>query len=205
MSAISMSELLRRRAEEGSRHVRETVTPDQDEHLRNLLEEALNRTLEEEEEVRESQIAVRERGVQQQGRATLAQVISQAKRVENGRVTVDQQRGWLMSVGTTVNFYESREFTNEEIEEYYRILQEYPGSMSQVEAPRSLTLVVQYNTWKKSERARKLINKINGSAGYEDEVGKMLGEDEGITETGTVNLHFNDGVNLIFGGKKSED
>ena len=180
MSGISISELLRRRSEEAERQNQRDV---------------------------EGQ-SLRVRRVQQQNnddvgsgtgediatlREALYKKIRNTKQEMSKQATIERQKAWMEEVGTSINFYEQREFSTDELEEYYNIVLTKPELLKVDDAPHNLRLTLQFTKWVKEVHAKKILNTLTGVHGYEDEVNKVLGDvDNDIKENDKVKMPFND-------------
>lgn len=130
-----------------------------------------------------------------EGREALRKKLVSTKERMLEETTKDIQLKWMSAVGTTINFYEQREFSGEELEEYYQIVLTKPELLQSEDSPHNLRLHIQFTNWVKEERVKKLLVEVTGSHGYQDEVNKVLGVvEDTINETDKVEVSF---VNVL--------
>lgn len=130
-----------------------------------------------------------------EGREALRKKLVTTKERMLEETTKEQQVEWMSAVGTTINFYEQREFSGEELEEYYQIVLTQPELLKREESPHNLKLHIQFTKWVKEERVKKVLAEVTGSHGYQDEVNKVLGVvEDTINETDKVEVSF---VNVL--------
>lgn len=130
-----------------------------------------------------------------EGREALRKKLVTTKERMLEETTKDIQLKWMSAVGTTINFYEQREFSEEELEEYYQIVLTKPDLLQSEDSPHNLRLHIQFTKWVKEERVKKLLAEVTGSHGYQDEVNKVLGVvEDTINETDKVEVSF---VNVL--------
>lgn len=130
-----------------------------------------------------------------EGREALRKKLVTTKERMLEETTKDIQLKWMSAVGTTINFYEQREFSGEELEEYYQIVLTKPELLQSEDSPHNLRLHIQFTKWVKEERVKKLLAEVTGSHSYQDEVNKVLGVvEDTINETDKVEVSF---VNVL--------
>lgn len=126
-------------------------------------------------------------------REALHKKIRNTKQEMSKQATIERQKAWMEEVGTSINYYEQREFSTDELEEYYNIVLTKPELLKVDDAPHNLRLTLQFSKWVKGVHAQKILNKLTGVQGYEDEVNKVLGDvDNDIKENDKVKIPFND-------------
>lgn len=126
-------------------------------------------------------------------REALYQKLNSTKQEMSKQATIERQKAWMEEVGTSINYYEQREFSTDELEEYYTIVLTKPELLKVDDAPHNLRLTLQFSKWVKGVHAQKILNKLTGVQGYEDEVNKVLGDvDNDIKENDKVKIPFND-------------
>lgn len=126
-------------------------------------------------------------------REALYKKIRNTKQEMSKQATIERQKAWMEEVGTSINYYEQREFSTDELEEYYNIVLTKPELLKVDDAPHNLRLTLQFTKWVKGVHAQKILNKLTGVQGYEDEVNKVLGDvDNIIKENDKVKMPFND-------------
>lgn len=126
-------------------------------------------------------------------REALYQKLNSTKQEMSKQATIERQKAWMEEVGTSINYYEQREFSTDELEEYYNIVLTKPELLKVDDAPHNLRLTLQFTKWVKEVHAKKILNNLTGVHGYEDEVNKVLGDvDNDIKENDKVKMPFND-------------
>ena len=104
----------------------------------------------------------------------------------------EERKEWLQRVGTSINFYEVKEYTDEVVDEFIRVQDEHPKEFEDKHAPRNIQLMLKAKHRRKDLGIKGLIGQIGGVRLAEDEVNRLLGDTsiELGKDEGTIDLLF---------------